>query len=596
MSQEIKTSSSLSFLFNKDNVLPNLIDLFDQNKTQKEQVPYENKDYQFELYSKLYPNIPPHIKTMPLSEKFDSRKEFDALQTLLKGFLQKFSLHDRLSDFNEWTSPEEYVKFFATSATPNFLDKLISFPVPSIALNGAWTDDLMFADQFLNGCNPVLIQCVESFIEGKLSEFFIDDNQARAKIAEITQFSTSELSSIQYFLVDHKELLNCVPQPGCVLYAPKTLLYRNHHNRLAPLAIMLRQCGVVAPSMVFYPNHPHWVWLYCKIIVGNSDANYHEVLTHLSYTHELMETLIVAANKTLPPDHSVLKLLTPHFHRTLFINNGARGTLISSDPKASFSFNQFTSLGVDGAMKLANSCFSSYSFIKHAHFLNNLTIRGMHKKSLIDRYYFADYGLSIWNAIHDYVVESLGVLYGNDLVADDVHLQQFAKVCFVEAKICDFPAIESMDDLVETVTTIIWIASAQHSAVNFNQYENYAFPPNHPLMLKLPMPSKSTSDTIVTSEFITKSLPSKETTMQMITLATLLTTRSKEDYMLQELDHNEHLLFSLHKQSKVACPHAYANFVENLREIEEAQRTRNAKEASNYTYLYPSNITASISI
>ena len=46
---------------------------------------------------------------------------------------------------------------------------------------------------------------------------------------------------------------------------------------------------------------------------------------------------------------------------------------------------------------------------------------------------------------------------------------------------------DNIDDLVKTITCIIFNCSAAH-AVHFNQYDDYAFPPNYPALLhgKLP--------------------------------------------------------------------------------------------------------------
>ncbi len=52
------------------------------------------------------------------------------------------------------------------------------------------------------------------------------------------------------------------------------------------------------------------------------------------------------------------------------------------------------------------------------------------------------------------------------------------------------PSFDSLDHLVDFLTTIVFTASVQHSAVNFGQFDYYAFIPNRPVTLHYPMPAK----------------------------------------------------------------------------------------------------------
>ena len=41
----------------------------------------------------------------------------------------------------------------------------------------------------------------------------------------------------------------------------------------------------------------------------------------------------------------------------------------------------------------------------------------------------------------------------------------------------------NMEDLSKTLTTLVFILTNGHAAVNFNQYDEYAYPPNFPFRL-----------------------------------------------------------------------------------------------------------------
>lgn len=49
---------------------------------------------------------------------------------------------------------------------------------------------------------------------------------------------------------------------------------------------------------------------------------------HLVNTHLVEEAVIVASHRQLDPDHPVMRLLFPHWQKTLALNAAARTTLV----------------------------------------------------------------------------------------------------------------------------------------------------------------------------------------------------------------------------------------------------------------------------
>lgn len=51
-------------------------------------------------------------------------------------------------------------------------------------------------------------------------------------------------------------------------------------------------------------------------------------------------------------------------------------------------------------------------------------------------------------------------------------------------------AFQTPEELVELLTTVIWVVSGRHAAVNFDQYSQMAFGPNYPLWMSELPPAK----------------------------------------------------------------------------------------------------------
>jgi linoleate 9S-lipoxygenase len=113
---------------------------------------------------------------------------------------------------------------------------------------------------------------------------------------------------------------------------------------------------------------------------------------------------------------------------------------------------------------------------------------------LIEDYPYASDGLTIWNAIEQWVSEYLAIYYPNDgvLQADEELQAWWKEVREVgHGDLKDepwWPEMKTVPELVKACATIIWIASALHAAVNFGQYPYCGFHPNRPSVSRRPMP------------------------------------------------------------------------------------------------------------
>lgn len=119
---------------------------------------------------------------------------------------------------------------------------------------------------------------------------------------------------------------------------------------------------------------------------------------------------------------------------------------------------------------------------------------------MIEDYPYAVDGLEIWSAIETWVKDYCYIYYSSDAsVKDDTELQAWwAEVRNVghgdKKDEPWWPKMDTLSDLTNTCTVIIWVASALHAAVNFGQYPYAGYLPNRPTVSRRFMPEPGTPD------------------------------------------------------------------------------------------------------
>lgn len=203
----------------------------------------------------------------------------------------------------------------------------------------------------------------------------------------------------------------------------------------------------------------------------------------------------MSANRQLPTDHLVFRLLYPHWQKTLALNAAARDTLV---PHVIVKL-----IGFEDAQ--------AYEFIYHAYenfdfqaqyVPTDLRRRGFPPEDLNDRKYhnyaYARCIHSMWYKIRKYVAEMLAIKYkgpnADTQVKQDEHLQNWSaemrkSVKDGGANIKSFPTLSTVKELVDCVTMCIHIASPQHTAVNYLQTYYQSFVVNKPPCLYAPLPT-----------------------------------------------------------------------------------------------------------
>ena len=126
-----------------------------------------------------------------------------------------------------------------------------------------------------------------------------------------------------------------------------------------------------------------------------------------------------------------------------------------------------------------------------------------------------DDGLRLWTAISDFIREFIGIFYrSDDDVSKDNEIQSWVREIHdngfpVREGDVDheFPdSLQTRDQLVHTLTCVVFACSCQHAAVNFSQMDFTAFIPNVPPVMRQPAPTRKNQASL---ELIMDTLPSK---------------------------------------------------------------------------------------
>ena len=170
-------------------------------------------------------------------------------------------------------------------------------------------------------------------------------------------------------------------------------------------------------------------------------------------------------------------------------------------------------------------------------------------KLTIEDYPFANDGLDLWDALKQWVTEYVNHYYTDpSLVESDEELQawwtEIRTVGHADKKDEPWwPVLKTPQDLIEIVTTIAWVASGQHAAVNFGQYLYGGYFPNRPTMSRTNMPTEDQSEADWKSflanpeDTLLQCFPSKMQAMQdMVILDTLSTHSPDEEYLGKEME------------------------------------------------------------
>ncbi|XP_050210549.1 linoleate 13S-lipoxygenase 2-1, chloroplastic-like [Mercurialis annua] len=444
--------------------------------------------------------------------------------------------------------------------------QILLFPTPEMFERDkfSWFRDEEFARQTLAGLNPFSIELVKEWpIKSKLDPAVYGSAESLITNEvieyEICGAMTAEeaFKKKRLFMLDYHDFLmpyvgKIRELEGTTLYGSRTLFFLTNEGTLKPLAIELTRPPIGDKPLwrhVFTPSFDAtktWLWRMAKAHVCAHDSGYHQLVIHWLRTHCVTEPYIVAANRQLSAMHPIYRLLLPHFRYTLEINALARESLINAGGTIENGFSP-----AKYSMELSSVAYDKLWRFDMEGLPADLIHRGMAVedstaphglKLAIEDYPFANDALIMWDSIKQWVSDYVNRFYKEPIqVETDTELQAW----WTEVRTKGhqdkkdepwWPVLKSQNDLIETLTTIIWVSSGHHAAVNFGQYLYGGYFPNRPSIARINMPTEEPIVEEDYNQFINKpeitllrGFPTQVQATQVMAVLDVLSTHSPDE-------------------------------------------------------------------
>lgn len=491
-------------------------------------------------------------------------------------------------------------------AVSDLEDNVLRFELPNIFDRDrfSWFRDEEFSRQTLAGLNPLSIKCVTEWpLKSKLDPNIygppeslltteLVESQIKGSMTCKQAFEEKRL-----FIIDYHDMflpyVKKVRELKNILYGSRTLFILDDDDTLRPLAIELTRPPIDGKPQwkrVYIPGTSAtggWLWKLAKTHVLANDSGYHQLISHWLRTHCCTEPYIIASSRQLSAMHPIYRLLHPHFRYTIEINALARLALINAGGiiESSFSPGKY-------AIEVSSVIYGSEWRFDHEALPADLISRGMAVedpsaphgiKLLIEDYPYAKDGLDLWSIIKQWVTDYVNHYYTNpSLVESDQELQAW----WTEIRTVGhgdkkdepwWPTLNTTEDLIQIVTTIIWVTSGHHAAVNFGQYAYAGYFPNRPTITRAKMPTEDPTEEEwkhfieKPEETLLRCYPSKIQATRVMAILDVLSGHSPDEEYLGE---NMEPSWEMEPSIKAA----FEKFNGRLKELEGIIDERNAND------------------
>ena len=495
--------------------------------------------------------------------------------------------------FKDWFSPKYFAERIGSAAVlaPNMLaaktrrlfdpvddlqafdDLFVFLPKPGVAKN--YRSDESFGEQRLSGANPMAVRRVDAPPDG----FALTDASLQRTLGPGHTVERAAKEGRLYLLefpqlahVDggaYRNRRKYLPKPRALF------VWDPSRQRLWPVGI---QMTAKPGARVFTPADPELDWFTAKLCVQIADANHQELGTHFARCHVVMAPFAVVTNRQLADNHPLHLLLKPHFRFMLYDNELGRTQFIQPGGPV----EQMMAGTLEESLGISKAFYLEWRFDESA-FPREIALRKMDSADVLPHYPFRDDGARVWRSVVGFVGDYLRLYYTSAAdIARDTELQQWVRELAANdgGRVAGMPKrIDTVEQLIEVVSIVVFTCGPLHSALNFAQYEYIGYVPNMPYAAYHPVPDAGNVD----MQTVMKMLPTYETAAIQLKWTELLTS-----YHYDRLGHYDERFEDPRAQALVE------RFQADLDEVERQIEQDNTRRPVPYPYLRPSQIINSI--
>lgn len=519
----------------------------------------------YELTQAYVPPVP-MLKTVPWMEHFALgywRRRLGSFAKLPFNMIRAWWYHH----FHPLDQPDDYRNLFHGLRAPALADR--------------YRADAFFAEQRLSGSNPLSIRRLSVLPE----DFPVADAHLQRAVGPGERLEAA-LAERRLFLLEFPGLrrMNGGVVDGRRKYMPKPRALfcwkpggHRQGGELRTVAILVKNRDDEAGAVYTADDAP-MDWLLAKLAVQVADGNHQELAVHFAHCHGVMASFAVVTHRQLSVRHPVYQLLEPHFRFMLYDNQlGLDYFLNPGGP-----VERFMAGTLDESLDFVREAYKEWS-LSDAELPTDLRNRGMDDSESLPHYPYRDDGLPIWRATERFVRTYLSLYYQTPQdLGRDPELQGWARELTdpKSGAVRGMPsAIDTLDQLVRALTSVIFTCGPKHSALNYAQWDYMSFVPCMPYASYCPVPLGKGADLKTVMEF----LPPYRVAAEQLMWTELLTS-----YRYDRLGHYGR------KFPDPRAQEAVVQYQHDLDQIEQEILVRNRNRMNPYEYMRPSLIINSI--